>query len=368
MTSVSIEDLDLKKKYRCFRFTTFNLDNDEMTKFPDSSIPDALPCKFIIYGKELCPSNGRPHLQGYLTLNHATTVRSVVKKLNPKDKAATTYTKVFSSQLPYRAMDYCTKDGDFTARGEPPIAPVDKGKGEKRRWSEILSNSRSGNHTAIPDEIRFKFKRCIDAHRRDALLEQSPRDTNATMLWFHGAPGTGKSWLARNTYPDAYLKSCSKWWDGYNNEDAVIIEDFDKNHEKVAHHLKIWADRYPFPAEIKGGQMKIRPSIIIVTSNYHPDEIWEDSGSLGPILRRFKLHDFQTPWVPPASKYHKPPMGPLPVPSPAIGDETILPGMPSAHVSTFLPPYSDPPKEPPVKKIKTGFAFEYFDKQNNPLV
>ena len=60
--------------------------------------------------------------------------------------------------------------------------------------------------------------------------------------------------------------------------------------EHLADRLKVWADRYPFPGEIKGGRIEgIRPLKVIVTSNYTPEECFPNSNDLEPILRRFKV-------------------------------------------------------------------------------
>lgn len=75
----------------------------------------------------------------------------------------------------------------------------------------------------------------------------------------------------------------------------MAIEEWSPKNECTSSQLKIWADRYPFCAEIKGGTLqKIRPLKIIVLSNYSIDECFENSQDLEPIKRRFKVKQFLT--------------------------------------------------------------------------
>ena len=60
--------------------------------------------------------------------------------------------------------------------------------------------------------------------------------------------------------------------------------------EHLADRLKVWADRYPFPGEIKGGRIEgIRPLKVIVTVTTHQKSASPNSNDLEPILRRFKV-------------------------------------------------------------------------------
>lgn len=73
----------------------------------------------------------------------------------------------------------------------------------------------------------------------------------------------------------------------------VILEDMDKYNVKMGGDIKRWADHYPFPAASKfEGKRDIRPLSIIITSNYHPRDIWDDPQTYGPIMRRFKLVEY----------------------------------------------------------------------------
>ena len=52
-----------------------------------------------------------------------------------------------------------------------------------------------------------------------------------------------------------YPKQLNKWWNGYDGQDYVLIEEFDRDFKCSGYLLKIWTiwtDRYPLLAEIKG--------------------------------------------------------------------------------------------------------------------
>ncbi|AUD57238.1 rolling-circle replication protein [Pleurochrysis carterae circular virus] len=266
------------KKFRNFVFTKNNYSQEDLDDL------DSMEIKYLIYGKESAPTTGTPHLQGFVVFKNQRSTGSVCKELKCWARPAKT------TQC---AIAYCKKDGDFVERGTPPMTQEECGKKGEEFYFKCLTAAEEGRFEDIPASIMFTQDQAIHRHRQRALLARELKDTDEQMLWYWGAPGTGKSKKARGDHPGFYLKMCNKWWDGYSDQEVAILEDFDKKHEMLGHHLKIWGDRYPFPAEIKGGAMVIRPKLVIVTSNWHPSDIWSDKPTLDPILRRFKCIEFK---------------------------------------------------------------------------
>jgi hypothetical protein len=111
-------------------------------------------------------------------------------------------------------------------------------------------------------------------------------------FWIYGPPRVGKSYIVRDTFEYVYEKDNTIWWDGYSNENIVILDDFDKSWFRMLHKLKIWADNYRFNAQIKGGNIKPIYTKLIVTSNYSITDIMYRYGPDDPleeaIRSRFK--------------------------------------------------------------------------------
>lgn len=262
---------------RCYAFTLNNYTDE------DIAAVDALAgvANYVIRGKEVGEEN-TPHLQCFVQFNDAKTFTSV-KKMLPRAHIEAT------RGSPYDNYEYCSKDGDFVEHGtRPSKTGAAGGSGNKKRWDDARKAAEEGRFDDIDSEIFMRCHGTIKRIRFDAMLKAVPKDTDVRMEWFWGKAGVGKSRKAREENPGAFLKKASnKWWDGYEGEDVVIIEDFDKRHDYMIHDLKIWGDRYAFPAEVKGGMIKIRPKKLIVTSNWHPTKIWTADEDLEPIMRRF---------------------------------------------------------------------------------
>lgn len=92
----------------------------------------------------------------------------------------------------------------------------------------------------------------------------------------------------------------NKWWDRYDHEPHVLMEDVGRSHQYLGDFLKIWADRYPFAVEVKHGGMVIRPYKLVITSNYSIEQLWPEEEICEPLKRRFKvinlvqLHKYDT--------------------------------------------------------------------------
>nr|WAE42261.1 MAG: replication associated protein [Cressdnaviricota sp.] len=242
--------------------------------------PLNLDATYHIYGDEVGES-GTHHYQGFVIFKTQKRL-TALKKLSPNAHWETT------RGTNIQASEYCKKDGKFVETGElPKEKHILGGEATKRKYEEAFAQAKLGNLDEISADLRVKHYRTFKEIQKDYMLHLPPLDDTCG-TWYYGHSGVGKSRRARDEHPSAYLKQSNKWWDGYQQEDAVIIDDFDKSHACLGHYLKIWADHYEFMGETKGGQIKLRPKHIIVTSQYQIEDVWDDVETVDALNRRFR--------------------------------------------------------------------------------
>lgn len=265
--------------------TSFNwcwtLNNPTPEEIAECKVID---CKYCCFAQEVGEA-GTPHLQGFIVTNKRSRL-SALKKLIPR--AHFTLCKGTAQQN----IDYCSKDGELFEYGEKPKSKAELGLAEKERWTRTVAAAKAGKLDEVPEDIYCRYYKTLKEIAKDHM--KKPEDAgDVTGVWYYGEAGAGKSRAAREDYPGAYLKMANKWWDGYQGEEYVILDDLEKDHgEAFKHLLKIWCDRYSFLAENKGGAVHIRPKKIIITSQYHPYDLWQDDETRAAMMRRFTLKLF----------------------------------------------------------------------------
>lgn len=238
----------------CFTLNNYTEDDVLLLEQPSDLV------RYLVCGREVGES-GTPHLQGYIVF-HKPQRMAALKKMLPR-------AHIERARGDHEAnYTYCSKDGDYFEVGDRP-SYKNAGDAEKARWEEAKQAAIEGRLEDIPADIFVRHYRTLKEIKKDHMKKPDDAD-DVTGLWIWGPPGSGKSRSARARFPNSYFKMQNKWWDGYQGEETVILDDFDC--KELGHHLKIWADRYSYLGETKGGALHIRPKLVIFTSNYHPSD------------------------------------------------------------------------------------------------
>lgn len=243
---------------------------------------DSAIMEYAVVGREICPTTKREHLQGFLSTLKPLRFTALKKILGSSTHIEKAMGSVDDN---YR---YCTKDGNFTEYGTRPAEPLHL-RTRKRDYEGALILAKDGRYEEIEASIICASLSNLIKYQNICLAEK--RDlTRPCGLWIVGPPGIGKSYWVRQNFSPLFNKMHNKWWDTYQGEPYVLIDDYDSSSKMNIHAMKLWADEYHFQAETKGASVHIRPRAIIVTSNYHPYDVFgQDPILLAAIERRFKI-------------------------------------------------------------------------------
>lgn len=194
------------------------------------------------------------------------------------------------------AEQYVWKEDTAIANTRFELGAKKLNRNSREFWSEQFELAKRGDLKNIEPDVAIKYYSTLKKIAFD--YSKPPEPLNAVCgIWIWGPPGVGKSHSAREWYGNVFNKNLNKWWDGYKGEDAVLLDDVSVDHKNwIGYFLKIWADKYPFQAEVKGGTLNIRPKKLIVTSNYPIDHLWGDQFALlEAIQRRFYVIKIEKP-------------------------------------------------------------------------
>lgn len=274
-----------KKGVRGWCWTWFNYTETTVEQLKQ------LKCQYMVFGKEICPTTGRAHLQGATYLHDAKTKTAFQAWIGNK----TMHVEVTKGEG--WARNYCKKDGLFYEHGKRPMSKQEKGVAGGGAsvdiWDETLHLAKQGRFEEIQPRMLIQHNSTLKKIHNDELKKYRLENITHKHIWIYGKTRVGKNTAVDGRYPMHFPKQMGENWDGYDNHEVVHINDFGPGGKGMITYMKWWLDIYPFPARfLYTGCKSIRPELIIITSNYLPNEIWTDPSELDPILSRVNIHHF----------------------------------------------------------------------------
>lgn len=244
-----------------FGFTWNNYQDVDYLKILERAKVE-LKFSYLVYGHEIAPTTGTPHLQGYVQLEK----RQYTTKINKFLPKVHITIVTGSSQ---DNIDYCKKDVNFYEEGAARTFARKVAK-QKDDWMHLVNLAESGKIDDIKNEHPREYLVYYRTFKQMQQDHLKPEPVVRYCYWIHGKAGSGKSRAVHQHYPTAYWKNANKWWDGYKGEETVVLDDLAGAF--LYEHLKRWADRYPVIGEVKGSSIGLSYKRFIVTSNFQIDD------------------------------------------------------------------------------------------------
>ena len=228
-----------------------------------------------LYAEERGNATGTRHLQGYIRFGNARTVRSVRRGL----PGLHIELAIGSFE---QNLEYCSKENEVEEWGERPKQGV-------RSDLIVIRERVLIDHAPILDIVECRNYQQLRFAEKLRELGPPPTRDVPEVYWFYGKTGTGKTRCAFEETESPWISSRNlKWWQGYDVQKHVIIDDFRRDFCTFHELLRI-TDRYPFSVEVKGGARWLMATKIIITCPKGPEELWEGhEEDLEQLKRRIK--------------------------------------------------------------------------------
>lgn len=240
--------------------------------------------RYMVCQKEVCPTTGKEHVQGYVEFQKMMTYNQVKSVLG--DPEVHLEKRAGSQQ---QAIAYCTKDKTRKSGQVPFILGKNPAKkGERTDLSKAVSSLKTMSVQEVIEESPglLRYYRQLESWKRDVDSKRD-RQEELEVIVLVGPPGTGKTRYVYEQDEEVFSipieTGKNVWFDGYNGQKTVLFDDF---YGGVRYHLMLkLLDRYPIKVPVKGGYVNWKPKTVYITSNQQVHE-WYDREDISALERR----------------------------------------------------------------------------------
>jgi len=237
-------------------------------------------CTFATWQMEMCPDTYKLHWQGYMELD-TQVPWSTLHTYDGFNHPPAHFEIRRGSQKD--AIGYCTKEdtrveGPWTW-GEP------KQQGQNAQLILLAADLRAGRSVRdiavlYPAE---SIKHPMGIAKMQLLVaKQRPDEVKTVAFVFYGAGGTGKStfalklarYLGDRVFRVPSAKGSGLYWDGYQQGDVVIIDEFKGNRMQPTEFNQL-IDCGPHQVPVHGGTTEFNSKYVLITTNVTPEKWWD---------------------------------------------------------------------------------------------
>lgn len=266
----------ISDRARGFCFTKNNYESNDHRSIANTLFISE-KAKYLVIGKEIGEINKTKHLQGYVYFKNARYFEAVRKLLPGCHIEVALGTAM-------QAREYCIKEGRYEEFGTLPK------QGKRSDLEAVAAAIISGDYSEKDIALEFPIQYIKYQKGIHSLIQQTikPRDFRPECVWLWGKAGVGKTYYAIDKHgrDNVFIKDEAKWWGSYENQTAILIDDFDHKEWSYRRLLRL-LDGYPYEGETKGGHVQINSQFIYISCEYPPEHFWNEN-KLDQIETRFK--------------------------------------------------------------------------------
>ncbi len=223
--------------------------------------------KYGICQLERCPRTQRLHFQGYVEFSNACRMNMLTRALpgihvEPREGSR------------QQAIDYCKKE-DTRVSGPYEFGDINVPNAGHRTDIDALRDAITSGKSEqyIFENHTTQYLRCQRSIRRAMNFYTRQRTVETQLTVLIGPTRVGKTTLIQTLYPNAYWKDHTKWWDGYEGNTIIVLDEFHGS-IPVATMKVLTGCSTPTRVETKGGYVPFVGSKMIIIANVGIDRWW----------------------------------------------------------------------------------------------
>jgi len=242
---------------------------------------------YVVYAFEVGEQCGTPHIQGYVRFKDAKS-GAALSKLIPRSHNI-------------------AADGTAAQNRVYVVGPYDKNGKHKPYNPDHKEYGQIPNKQGARNDLQATYALLREGANMDAIIDTDPnlqcllvaekylkykepaRDFKPVIHWLWGDPGTGKSKDAEAAFKGVFYSppptSVAKFWDCYDAQENVIIDDIDPGDIPYRMLLRM-LDRYAYRVETKGGSRQLLAKTMYICTEEPPERFVPPGKDAYALFRR----------------------------------------------------------------------------------